>query len=206
MDGCFQTPMKSCMAGSRRLNFMGQALEPPFHPQTRPQTSRHPEYLPTHRKVSGKRGQRGQCGRGCGQAARQHPGKLHQGEHPDLGDSSRLQGAGPGVEQVNTAVSEMDKESRQEGALPPWASSCLTSSRSLKVIVHTLDSVFPHVTAWTSGEVGDMVFLARKGGHWRSSARDSWSGSAVRQCKRISSGWACSRNSRFLNSLSWRNS
>ena len=53
---------------------------------------------------------------------------------------------------------------QRDGLFVQWAPSYLTSGRSLKVIVHTLRSVFPHLTVWTSGSVGDLIFVAKKGG------------------------------------------
>ncbi|MBA2881445.1 putative membrane-bound spermidine synthase [Desulfosalsimonas propionicica] len=57
----------------------------------------------------------------------------------------------------------VSKHLKPGGLFLQWTPSYLTSSRSLKIIVHTMRSVFPHLTAWTSGSAGDMIFMARKG-------------------------------------------
>ncbi len=49
------------------------------------------------------------------------------------------------------------------GLFVQWVPSYLMSASDLKIIAHTLRSVFPHLTIWRSGSVGDLVFLARKG-------------------------------------------
>jgi predicted membrane-bound spermidine synthase len=53
------------------------------------------------------------------------------------------------------------------GIFLQWAPSYLTSTKSLKIIVHTMQSVFPHLSAWSSGSIGDMIFLAKKGSKLR---------------------------------------
>ncbi len=49
------------------------------------------------------------------------------------------------------------------GLFVQWVPSYLMSDSDLKIIAHTLCTVFPHLTVWRSGSVGDLVFLARKG-------------------------------------------
>lgn len=48
------------------------------------------------------------------------------------------------------------------GMFLQWVPSYLIGERDLKVIAHTLRAVFPHLTVWTGGSVGDLIFLARK--------------------------------------------
>ncbi len=50
------------------------------------------------------------------------------------------------------------------GLFLQWVPSYLMSSHDLKIIMHTLRSVFPNLTLWSSGSVGDLILLARKGG------------------------------------------
>lgn len=49
------------------------------------------------------------------------------------------------------------------GLFVQWVPSYLMADRDLKIIAHTLRTVFPHLTVWRSGSVGDLVFLAHKG-------------------------------------------
>lgn len=49
------------------------------------------------------------------------------------------------------------------GLFVQWVPSYLMDDRDLKIIANTLRTVFPHLTVWRSGSVGDMVFLAHKG-------------------------------------------
>jgi predicted membrane-bound spermidine synthase len=56
------------------------------------------------------------------------------------------------------------RERLQEGGLfLQWVPSYLMGKRDLKVIIHTLKDVFPHLSVWTSGSLGDLIFIARKG-------------------------------------------
>lgn len=48
------------------------------------------------------------------------------------------------------------------GLFLQWVPSYLMSRRDLKVIIHTLRDVFPHLSSWTSGSLGDLIFIARK--------------------------------------------
>lgn len=55
------------------------------------------------------------------------------------------------------------RERLEEGGLfLQWIPSYLMSKRDMKVIIHTLRDVFPHLSAWTSGSLGDLIFMARK--------------------------------------------
>lgn len=52
----------------------------------------------------------------------------------------------------------------EEGGLfVQWVPAYLMADRDLKAIAHTLRTVFPHLTLWRTGSVGDLVFLASKG-------------------------------------------
>lgn len=50
------------------------------------------------------------------------------------------------------------------GLFVQWVPAYLMADRDIKVVAHTLRSVFPNLTVWTSGSVGDLVFLGSKGG------------------------------------------
>jgi hypothetical protein len=43
-----------------------------------------------------------------------------------------------------------------------WVPTYLIGERDLRIIAKTLRGVFPHVTVWTSGSLGDLIFLARR--------------------------------------------
>lgn len=51
-----------------------------------------------------------------------------------------------------------------QGLFLQWVPSYLMTARDLKIILHTLRGVFPDLTVWSSGSVGDLVLLAKKGG------------------------------------------
>ncbi len=50
------------------------------------------------------------------------------------------------------------------GVFAQWIPAYHMAKRDIKIIVHTLRSVFPHVTAWTSGSQGELILIAEKGG------------------------------------------
>lgn len=52
---------------------------------------------------------------------------------------------------------------RQEGMLVQWFPAYHMSRRDVKVIMHTMRSVFPETTVWTSGAGGDLILIAKKG-------------------------------------------
>jgi DNA-directed RNA polymerase subunit L len=43
-----------------------------------------------------------------------------------------------------------------------WVPAYQMSQRDVKTIMHTVRSVFPHTTAWTSGSIGEIILLSRK--------------------------------------------
>ena len=51
----------------------------------------------------------------------------------------------------------------KSGLFVQWVPSYLMADSDLKIIAHTLRTVFPHLTVWRSGSVGDLVFLAQEG-------------------------------------------
>ncbi|HUT92433.1 MAG TPA: fused MFS/spermidine synthase [Thermoguttaceae bacterium] len=57
----------------------------------------------------------------------------------------------------------VEKRLRDGGMLAQWLPAYCTSEWDMKVIVHTMRSVFPHTTLWTSGAAGDVILLATKG-------------------------------------------
>lgn len=50
------------------------------------------------------------------------------------------------------------------GLFLQWIPSYCISEQNLKIIMHTLRSVFPGITVWTTGSAGDLVLLASKAG------------------------------------------
>jgi spermidine synthase len=52
---------------------------------------------------------------------------------------------------------------RHEGMLVQWLPTYHMSCRDVKVIMHTMRSVFPETTVWTSGAEGDLILIAKKG-------------------------------------------
>jgi len=56
---------------------------------------------------------------------------------------------------------------RGEGMLVQWFPAYHMSRRDVKVIIHTMRSVFPETTVWTSGAEGDLILIAKKGGPLR---------------------------------------
>jgi spermidine synthase len=48
------------------------------------------------------------------------------------------------------------------GLFLQWVPSYLMAKRDFKVIIHTLRSVFPHISLWTSGAVGDLIVLGQR--------------------------------------------
>ncbi|MBC8469361.1 MAG: fused MFS/spermidine synthase [Planctomycetes bacterium] len=48
------------------------------------------------------------------------------------------------------------------GIFAQWVPAYHMSKRDVKIIVHTLRFVFPHITAWTSGSSGELIFIATK--------------------------------------------
>ncbi len=48
------------------------------------------------------------------------------------------------------------------GLFLQWLPAYLMSEKDLKIIVHTLRSVLPNLTVWTSGSLGDLIFIAKK--------------------------------------------
>lgn len=53
---------------------------------------------------------------------------------------------------------------RTDGLFLQWVPAYLISERDVKTIAHTLRSVFPNSTVWSSGSVGDLIFMAQKDG------------------------------------------
>ncbi len=51
----------------------------------------------------------------------------------------------------------------KEGLFLQWVPSYLMDERDLKVIIHTMRSVFPNLSLWSSGAAGDLILLAGKG-------------------------------------------
>jgi spermidine synthase len=49
------------------------------------------------------------------------------------------------------------------GLLVQWLPTYSMAERDLKTILHTMRTVFPNISLWTSGAVGDVVILASKG-------------------------------------------
>jgi spermidine synthase len=49
------------------------------------------------------------------------------------------------------------------GIFSQWIPAYHMSKQDVKIIIHTLRSVFPHVTAWTSGSAGELILIAKKG-------------------------------------------
>jgi spermidine synthase len=49
------------------------------------------------------------------------------------------------------------------GMFAQWVPAYHMSKRDVRIIIHTLRSVFPHVTAWTSGSAGELILIAKKG-------------------------------------------
>jgi len=49
------------------------------------------------------------------------------------------------------------------GLLVQWLPTYSMSEKDLKIILHTMRTVFPNVSLWTSGAVGDVIILASKG-------------------------------------------
>ncbi len=52
---------------------------------------------------------------------------------------------------------------KDQGLFLQWVPSYLMTEKDLKIILHTLRAVFPDLTVWNSGSVGDLVLLAKKG-------------------------------------------
>ncbi len=52
---------------------------------------------------------------------------------------------------------------RRGGLFLQWVPAYLMADTDLKIIIHTLRSIFPHLTLWSSGSAGDLILLARKG-------------------------------------------
>lgn len=51
-----------------------------------------------------------------------------------------------------------------DGLFVQWLPAYHMAGHDVRVILHTLRTVFPHVTAWTSGAEGDVVLLAKRDG------------------------------------------
>jgi spermidine synthase len=51
-----------------------------------------------------------------------------------------------------------------QGLFLQWVPAYLMSQRDLKIILNTLRGTFPGLTVWSSGALGDLVLLAKKGG------------------------------------------
>lgn len=51
----------------------------------------------------------------------------------------------------------------KNGMFAQWVPAYHMSKHDVKIIINTLRSVFPHVTAWTSGSAGELIFVAKKG-------------------------------------------
>lgn len=49
------------------------------------------------------------------------------------------------------------------GIFAQWVPAYYMSDQDVKIIIHTLRSVFPHITAWTSGSSGELILIATKG-------------------------------------------
>ncbi len=55
----------------------------------------------------------------------------------------------------------------QGGMFCQWIPAYQMSKQDVEIIVHTLRTVFEHVTAWNTGSAGELILLARKGGRLR---------------------------------------
>ncbi len=53
---------------------------------------------------------------------------------------------------------------KRDGIFAQWLPAYAIGAHSLRVLVHTLRSVFPGVTVWSSGAPGDIIFLAPASG------------------------------------------
>lgn len=49
------------------------------------------------------------------------------------------------------------------GVFGQWVPAYHMSEQDVIIIIRTIRSVFPHVTAWTSGSLGELIFIAQKG-------------------------------------------
>jgi len=57
----------------------------------------------------------------------------------------------------------VDEHLSSEGIFAQWVPAYQMSEADVKIIIHTLKSVFEHITAWTSGSQGELILLAKKG-------------------------------------------
>lgn len=51
---------------------------------------------------------------------------------------------------------------KEGGMFAQWVPAYCMAEQDVKIIIHTLRSVFPHITAWTSGAAGELILLATK--------------------------------------------
>jgi spermidine synthase len=56
---------------------------------------------------------------------------------------------------------------REGGIFAQWIPAYQMSQKDVKIIMKTLKAEFPYLTAWTSGSIGDLIFLAKKNGPLR---------------------------------------
>ncbi|MCB2188968.1 MAG: fused MFS/spermidine synthase [Deltaproteobacteria bacterium] len=52
---------------------------------------------------------------------------------------------------------------KKGGVFAQWVPTYLMSERDLKIIINTVRTVFPNLSLWSSGSVGDVILLAVKG-------------------------------------------
>ena len=57
----------------------------------------------------------------------------------------------------------VNKHMNKGGLFLQWVPSYLMDETDLKIIFHTVRSVFPNLTLWSSGSAGDLILVARKG-------------------------------------------
>jgi len=57
----------------------------------------------------------------------------------------------------------VEESLEDKGFLVQWLPAYCTSEEDVKVMMHTMRTVFPHTTVWTSGAGGDLILLAQKG-------------------------------------------
>lgn len=58
---------------------------------------------------------------------------------------------------------EVKERLQSGGILVQWLPTYFMSEKDLKIVLHTMRRIFPNVSLWTSGAVGDVVLMARKG-------------------------------------------
>ncbi|MFW6137541.1 MAG: fused MFS/spermidine synthase [Spirochaetota bacterium] len=62
---------------------------------------------------------------------------------------------------------QVSKHLYRNGLFLQWVPTYYISKQDLKIIINTLRSVFPHLTVWSSGSLGDLIFIAKKNSRLR---------------------------------------